>query len=65
MLHLRRLRTRIDEGRYAVDPTAVADAVLRRLATLRREQPSRELYSPLSPPDARIQRACGGGLPAG
>ncbi len=65
MLHLKRLRTRIEEGRYAVDPTVVADAVLRRLATLRRDQPSIGLYDPISPPDARIPRACGGGLSAG
>jgi len=65
MLHLKSLRTRIDEGRYAVDPLVVADALLRRLAALRREQPSLELYAPVSPPDARIPRALGGGLQAG
>jgi len=65
MLHLNRLRTRIEEGRYAVDPTVVADAVLRRLATLRRDASAAALCGPVSPPDARIPRACGGGLPAG
>jgi len=65
MLHLNRLRTRIEEGRYAVDPTAVADAVLRRLAARRREQSSRDFCGAVSPPDARSPRAFGGGLPAG
>jgi len=65
MLHLNRLRTRIEEGCYAIDPTVVADAVLQRLATMRREQRPAYPCAPVSPPDARIPRAFGGGLRAG
>ena len=61
MMQIARLRTCIDEDRYAVEPLAVADALLRRLARLRSARPTQDAVSPR---DAQSPRGPAESLPA-